>query len=56
MNNLVASCLWHRLACLDPPAQILTKIQGMLVDFLGIKLHWVSQSVLYYLKRRVAMV
>ncbi len=47
VNNLVASCLWHRLACLDPPAQILTKIQGMLVDFFGDKLHWVSQSVLY---------
>ncbi len=47
VNNLVASCLWHRLACLDPPAQILTKIQWMLVDFLGDKLHWVSQSVLY---------
>ncbi len=42
----VASCLWHRLACLDPPAQLLTKIQGMLVDFLGDKLHWVPQSVL----------
>ncbi len=47
VNNLVASCLWHRLACLDPPAQILTKIQGMLVDFFGDKLHWVSRSLLY---------
>ncbi len=31
---------------MDPPAQLLTKIQGMLVDFLGDKLHWVPQSVL----------
>lgn len=33
VNNLVASCLWHRLACLDPPAQLLVKVQGILVDF-----------------------
>lgn len=27
INNLVASSLWHRLACIDPPALILAKIQ-----------------------------
>lgn len=33
INNLVASSLWHRLACIDPPAYLLGKIQSILIDF-----------------------
>lgn len=50
INNLVASSLWHRLACLDPPLNLLVEIQKVLVDFFGEKLHWVSQSVLFLSK------
>jgi len=47
VNNLVASSLWHRLACVDPPKQLLAKIQAVLVDFFWDKLHWIQQSVLF---------
>ncbi|KAL2078927.1 hypothetical protein ACEWY4_024671 [Coilia grayii] len=47
INNLVASSLWHRLACVDPPSNLLAKIQSTLVDFFWDNLHWVPQSVLY---------
>ncbi len=47
INNLVASSLWHRFACVDPPVQLLTKIQAILVDFFWDKLHWVPQNVLF---------
>lgn len=47
INNLVASSLWHRLACVDPPSNLLAKIQSILVDFFWDNLHWVPQSVLY---------
>jgi len=33
INNLIASALWHRLACIDPPVEVLTKIQSILIDF-----------------------
>ncbi|KAI2646015.1 putative 149 kDa protein [Labeo rohita] len=35
------------LACVDPPFELLTRIQAVLVDFFWDKLHWVQQSVLY---------
>ena len=50
INNLVASFLWHRLACLDPPVHLLLKIQSLLLDFFWGKLHWIPQSVLYLSK------
>lgn len=33
INNLVASTLWHRLACVDPPLCLLSDIQKVLIDF-----------------------
>lgn len=45
INNLVSSTLWHRLTCLDPPTDLLHKLQAS--DFFWDKLHWVPQSVLY---------
>jgi len=47
INNLVASSLWHRLACIDPPAGLLAKIQSLLVDFFWEKMHWIPHNVLY---------
>lgn len=47
VNNLVASLLWHRLACTDPPAKLLAEIQAIFVDFFWDKLHWIPQSMLY---------
>ncbi len=50
INNLVASSLRHRLACVDPSVSLLSDIQRVLIDFFCEKLHWVSQSVLYLSK------
>ncbi len=47
VNNLVASLLWHRLACVDPPPHFVSEVQATLVNFFWDKLHWVSQSILY---------
>ena len=47
INNLVASALWHRLACMEPPSGLIKKVQSILVDFFWDKLHWVPQSVLF---------
>lgn len=46
-NNLVSSSLWHRMACMDPPASLLPQVQRLLVDFIWDRLHWVPQSVLF---------
>ena len=49
-NNLVAPVLWHRLSVLDPPAGLLVRIQGIILDFFWDKLHWIPQEVLYLSK------
>lgn len=54
LNNLVASTLWHRLSCIDPPIGVVSKIQSCLVDFFWDKLHWISKSVLYLPKEEGA--
>lgn len=33
INNLIASSLWHKLTCIDPPLHLLAEIQAILVDF-----------------------
>ncbi|KAK3537054.1 hypothetical protein QTP70_000286 [Hemibagrus guttatus] len=47
INNLAASSLWHKLACVDPPPILLANIQAQLVDFFWDGLHWIPQSVLH---------
>lgn len=47
INNLVASFLWHRLACVDPPTYLLAKIQSTLIEFFWEKFHWVIHNILY---------
>ncbi|KAK3508637.1 hypothetical protein QTP70_001184 [Hemibagrus guttatus] len=47
INNLAASFLWHKLACVDPPPNLLASIQALLVDNFWDGLHWIPQSVLH---------
>ena len=47
INNLVASVLWHKLSCVDPPVGLLARLQAILVDFFWDRLHWVPQGVLF---------
>lgn len=47
INNLAVSILWHKLACIEPPAHLLTKVHSLSLDFFWDKFHWVSQGVLY---------
>lgn len=47
VNNLVASFLWHRLVCIDPPVNLIAEIQAALVDFFWDKCHWIPQSILF---------
>lgn len=47
VNNLVASILWHKLYCVDPPIGLLSQLQRIFVDFFGDRLHWIPQSVLF---------
>ncbi|KAK3515326.1 hypothetical protein QTP70_014607, partial [Hemibagrus guttatus] len=37
----------HKLACVDPPPNLLANIQAQLVDFFWDGLHWIPQSVLH---------
>ena len=50
LNNLVSSMLWHRLTCVEPPPDLLPKVQAILVDTFWDKLHWLPQSLLYLQK------
>ncbi|KAK3571382.1 hypothetical protein QTP86_010419 [Hemibagrus guttatus] len=47
INNLATSSLWHKLACVDPPPNLLAHIQAQLVDVFWDGLHWIPQSVLH---------
>ncbi|KAK3540170.1 hypothetical protein QTP70_027424, partial [Hemibagrus guttatus] len=47
INNLAALSLWHKLACVDPPPNLLASIQALLVDFFWDGLHWIPQSILH---------
>ncbi|KAJ4928214.1 hypothetical protein JOQ06_016008 [Pogonophryne albipinna] len=39
--------LAHRLACTDPPVNLLSRVQALMVDFFWDRMHWVPQSVLF---------
>ncbi|XP_063765417.1 transposon TX1 uncharacterized 149 kDa protein [Eleginops maclovinus] len=47
LNNLVSSMLAHRLACSDPPVNLLSRVQALMVDFFWDRMHWVPQSILF---------
>ncbi|KAK3549186.1 hypothetical protein QTP70_034096, partial [Hemibagrus guttatus] len=47
INNLAASSLWHKLACVDLLPNLLASIQAQLVDFFWDGLHWIPQSILH---------
>ncbi|KAK3509384.1 hypothetical protein QTP70_032402, partial [Hemibagrus guttatus] len=46
-RTLVINNLWHKLACVDPPPNLLASVQALLVDFFWDGLHWIPQSVLH---------
>lgn len=46
-NNLVASSLWHKMVILEPPKDLVARIQEQLVDFFWSGQHWLRVSVLY---------
>ncbi|KAJ4947290.1 hypothetical protein JOQ06_009326 [Pogonophryne albipinna] len=39
--------LAHRLACTDPPVNLLSRVQALMVDFFWDRMHWVPQRVLF---------
>ncbi|MGH0142662.1 UNVERIFIED_CONTAM: hypothetical protein FKN15_069841 [Acipenser sinensis] len=47
INNLVASTLWHRLVCLEPPQGLMEEVQKVMLDFFWDGLHWLRKGVLY---------
>ncbi|TWW73395.1 Transposon TX1 uncharacterized 149 kDa protein ORF 2 [Takifugu flavidus] len=47
LNNLVASVLWHRLSCMEPPSGLLKQLQTRVLSFFWDDMHWVQQGVLY---------
>ncbi|KAI4885370.1 hypothetical protein NFI96_008195 [Prochilodus magdalenae] len=44
---LVLNNLWHKFTVLNPPGQLITDIQRMLVDFFWGGQHWLRAAVLY---------
>lgn len=50
-NNLVASLLWHKMMILEPPEDLVRKIQKWLVDFFWSGQHWLKAAVLYLLRQ-----
>lgn len=47
VNNLAASMLWHRLTVIDPPKELLQKLQKDFVDFFWDGFHWLPSGILY---------
>ena len=46
LNNLVSSMLLHRLTCVDPPPDLLPKVQAIWVNAFWDELHLLPQSLL----------
>jgi len=46
-NNLAAASLWHRMRILEPPEDLVRRLQKCLVDFFWSGQHWLKASVLY---------
>ncbi len=46
-NNLVASSLWHKIMILEPPKDLVERIQKQMVDFFWSGQHWLRAPVLY---------
>lgn len=47
VNNLAASTLWHRLIVMEPPEELICKIQRTFVDFFWSGEHWIRAAALY---------
>ncbi len=47
VNNLAASTLWHRLTVMEPPEELICKIQRTFVEFFWSGEHWIRAAALY---------
>lgn len=47
INNLAASMMWHRLNVLDPPKDLLQRLQKTFVEFFWDGYHWLPPAILY---------
>lgn len=47
VNNLAASILWHRLVVLEPPDELIRRIQRTFVNFFWSGEHWIRAAALY---------
>jgi len=47
VNNLAASILWHRLMVLEPPDELICRIQRTFVNFFWSGEHWIRAAALY---------
>ena len=57
INKLVASILWHKQQCMEPPSGLLQKAQSVMIHFFGgDNVHWVFQSALYLEERGQGLV
>lgn len=46
-NNLVASSLWHRMTILEPPDELVKRLQQQIVEFFWSGRHWLKAALLY---------
>lgn len=47
INNLVASTLWHKMTVMEPPVELVCKIQRIIVNFFWSGAHWIHAAALY---------
>lgn len=46
INHLISSMpLWHRLTCVDPLLDLVSKVQALFVDFFWDRLFWTPPGV-----------
>jgi len=54
INYLTASTLWHRFIVMEPPDELICRIQRALVDFFWSRQHCSGQQHCIYLLSKVA--
>ncbi|KAK3509791.1 hypothetical protein QTP70_011160 [Hemibagrus guttatus] len=50
INNLAASSSWHKVMVMDPPNELIHRIQQAIVDFFWCGKHWLKAATLSLLK------
>lgn len=46
-KQFISVNVWRELYCVEPPSELLWRLQAILVDFFWDGLHWVPQSMLF---------